>query len=203
MGKTLDTEKLGSVFGTRPDILEGIQRAADTPGRIALFNEIATHVYDQLLNGGNEPAHKKRRVDVQTNGAANGTKPVKTETNAADEAVLLEIKEISVSVPQRKKFELCFTDGHIYARAPNTAAPIPAITYAWSDIGTRYRIVVMGSMLILRQNMFSTSLYPKRTRSSTTMSFSHEEHVSLPRRTPRPKSHSCLQSPRLRPSRVR
>ncbi|EXK38672.1 hypothetical protein FOXG_04907 [Fusarium oxysporum f. sp. lycopersici 4287] len=134
MGKTLDTEKLGSVFGTRPDILEGIQRAADTPGRIALFNEIATHVYDQLLNGGNEPAHKKRRVDVQTNGAANDTKPVKTETNAADEAVLLEIKEISVSVPQRKKFELCFTDGHIYARAPNTAAPIPAITYAWSDI---------------------------------------------------------------------
>jgi len=28
MGKSLDTEKLGSVFGTRPDILEGIQRAA-------------------------------------------------------------------------------------------------------------------------------------------------------------------------------
>jgi hypothetical protein len=112
----------------------------DSPGRIALFNEIATHVYDQLLNGGSEPAHKKRRVDVQqSNGAANGTKPpVKTETNAADESVLLEIKEISVSVPQRKKFELCFTDGHIYARTPNTTAPIPAITYAWSDIGTRY-----------------------------------------------------------------
>ncbi|SPJ72434.1 related to RTT106 regulator of Ty1 transposition [Fusarium torulosum] len=136
MGKTLDTEKLGSVFGTRPDILQNIQKAADSPGRIALFNEIATHVYDQLLNGGSEPAHKKRRVDVQqSNGAVNGTKPpVKTETNAADESVLLEIKEISVSVPQRKKFELCFTDGHIYARAPNTTAPIPAITYAWSDI---------------------------------------------------------------------
>src|SRR6478735_1970947 len=127
----------------------------DSPTRIALFNEIATHVYDQLLSGSAEPAHKKRRVDVQhANGAANGTKaPVKTQTNAADEDVLLEIKEISVSVPQRKKFELCFTDGHIYARAPNTTAPIPAITYAWSDIGTRYRIVVIGSMLILRQNM--------------------------------------------------
>jgi len=112
----------------------------DSPTRIALFNEIATHVYDQLLSGSAEPAHKKRRVDVQqANGAANGTKaPVKTQTNAADEDVLLEIKEISVSVPQRKKFELCFTDGHIYARAPNTTAPIPAITYAWSDIGTRY-----------------------------------------------------------------
>ncbi|CAG7564728.1 unnamed protein product [Fusarium equiseti] len=136
MGKILDTDKLGSVFGTRPDILQGIQKAADSPTRIALFNEIATHVYDQLLSGSAEPAHKKRRVDVQqANGAANGTKaPVKTQTNAADEDVLLEIKEISVSVPQRKKFELCFTDGHIYARAPNTTAPIPAITYAWSDI---------------------------------------------------------------------
>ncbi|RGP64691.1 hypothetical protein FSPOR_7781 [Fusarium sporotrichioides] len=136
MGKTLDTDKLGSVFGSRPDILTGIQKAADSPARIALFNEIVTHVYDQLLSGSTEPAHKKRRVDLQqTNGAANGTKPpVKVETNAADEPVLLEIKEISVSVPQRKKFELCFTDGHIYARAPNTTAPIPAITYAWSDI---------------------------------------------------------------------
>ncbi|QPC77930.1 hypothetical protein HYE68_008682 [Fusarium pseudograminearum] len=136
MGKVLDTDKLGSVFGTRPDILTGIQKAADSPARIDLFNEIATHVYDQLLSGSAEPAHKKRRVDLQqANGAANGTKPAtKVQTNAADESVLLEIKEISVSVPQRKKFELCFTDGHIYARAPNTTAPIPAITYAWSDI---------------------------------------------------------------------
>jgi hypothetical protein len=28
MGKILDTEKLGSVFGTRPDILQNIQKAA-------------------------------------------------------------------------------------------------------------------------------------------------------------------------------
>ncbi|KAH7234188.1 putative negative regulator of DNA transposition [Fusarium solani] len=135
MGVSLDTEKLGSLFQARPDILQGIQRAADSPGRIALFNEIANHVYDQL-QGSCEPAHKKRRVDVQqTNGTANGTKAsVKPETNAADEPVLLEIKEISVSVPQRKKFELCFTANHFYARAPGTTAPIPAITHAWSDI---------------------------------------------------------------------
>ncbi|KAM0425600.1 hypothetical protein ACHAPT_009131 [Fusarium lateritium] len=132
MGLSLDTEKLGSLFQARPDILQGIQKAADSPARIALFNEIASHVYDQL-QGSSEPAHKKRRVDVQqTNGTANGY--VKPETNAADEPVLLEIKEISVSVPQRKKFELCFTANHFYARAPGTTAPIPAITHAWADI---------------------------------------------------------------------
>ncbi|RSL98934.1 hypothetical protein CEP52_010017 [Fusarium oligoseptatum] len=90
MGVSLDTEKLGSLFQARPDILQGIQKAADSPGRIALFNEIANHVYDQL-QGSCEPAHKKRRVDVQqTNGTANGTKTtsVKPETNAADEPVL-------------------------------------------------------------------------------------------------------------------
>ncbi|KAF7544163.1 hypothetical protein G7Z17_g10175 [Cylindrodendrum hubeiense] len=136
MGAKLDTEKLAFVFQTRPDILEGIQKAADSPSRVALFNQIATHVYD-TIQGNGEPAHKKRRVDVdQANGNANGTKVNNSAiiTNAADEDVLLEIKEISVSVPQRKKFEICFTANHLYARAPGTTAPIPAITHAWRDI---------------------------------------------------------------------
>lgn len=45
------------------------------------------------------------------------------------------VKEISVSAPQRKKFELCLTPNFLYARAPGTAPPIPSITYAWTDIG--------------------------------------------------------------------
>lgn|SRR5687768_1231693 len=100
---------------------------------VKLFNQIADHVYDQL-NGIDEPAHKKRRVEVdRTNGTSTGVAP---PSNAADGEVLLVVKEISVSVPQRKKFELCFTSSHIYARTPGTTAPIPAITYAWQDIGT-------------------------------------------------------------------
>ncbi|KAI9155520.1 Histone chaperone RTT106 [Paramyrothecium foliicola] len=103
----------------------------DSPGRIALFNEITSYVQDQLQTNG-EPALKRRRVD---NGAVNGAAGSPAVlANAADEPVLLEIKEISVAVPQRKKFEICFTAQHIYARAPGTTAPIPAITYAWSDI---------------------------------------------------------------------
>lgn len=105
----------------------------DSPGRIALFNEIAHHVYDQLQNHG-EPALKRRKVDPATgaNGAQNASSG---SGNAADEPVLLHVKEISVSVPQRKKFELCLTQSFIYARTPGTTAPIPAITYAWTDIG--------------------------------------------------------------------
>ncbi|KFH40768.1 Histone chaperone-like protein [Hapsidospora chrysogenum ATCC 11550] len=131
MSVSLDAERLQLAFGSRPDILQGIDRAADSPGRVALFNEIASHVIDRLQESGG-PAQKRRKVD---NGSgANGVALASSERNAADEPVLLEIKEISVSVPQRKKFELCFTANHLYARVPGTTTPIPAITYPWKDI---------------------------------------------------------------------
>ncbi|KAF6814511.1 hypothetical protein CSOJ01_04062 [Colletotrichum sojae] len=134
----LDSQRLGAVFQSRPDILKGIQKAADTPDRIALFNNIASFVFEQI--NGPEPASKRRRVDdgpsngfKATNGTAAGSVP-KSSGNAADEDVLLEIKEISVSVPQRKKYDLCFTANHFYARALNTTAPVEGIIYAWEDI---------------------------------------------------------------------
>ncbi|ROT38267.1 Rtt106-domain-containing protein [Sodiomyces alkalinus F11] len=141
MAAGLDSHRLGAVFHSRPDIIEGIKRAADSPGRVTLFNNIANFVYDQI--NGSEPAAKRRRVD---NGVGNGftasnTNGIKSEVvvkseggDAADEQVLLEIKELSVSVPQRKKFDLCFTENHFYARAPGTKAPVQGICHAWTDI---------------------------------------------------------------------
>lgn len=89
-------------------------------------------MHDQLQTGP-EPAAKRRRVDE---GPANGAGPPANGVDASQEEVLLEVKEISVSVPQRKKFELCFTPRHLYARAPGTTAPAAGIVYAWEDIGT-------------------------------------------------------------------
>lgn len=118
----------------------------DTPSQVSLFNDIAGFVHDQL-HAGPEPALKRRRVDDgPTNGFAptnaNGsTSNIKTQSsvgNASDEPVLLEIKEISVSVPQRKKYDLCFTKNHLYARAPGTTGPVQGIVYAWKDIGELY-----------------------------------------------------------------
>ncbi|KAJ5005176.1 Histone chaperone [Colletotrichum sp. SAR 10_99] len=139
----LDSQRLGAVFHSRPDILKGIAKAADTPDRVALFNNIASFVHEQIH--GPEPASKRRRVDggpangfksTNANGkaAASAPKAASSPGNAADEDVLLEIKEISVSVPQRKKYELCFTANYLYARAPGTTAPVEGIIYAWEDI---------------------------------------------------------------------
>lgn len=113
----------------------------DSPSRIKLFNEIANFVHDQIGgdSGSPEPAQKRRRVDVQPssqNGSAsNGASATSSVDDVAAENTLLEIKEISVSIPQRKKYDLCFTAKHLYARLPNTTAPIPGIIYAWKDIG--------------------------------------------------------------------
>lgn len=114
--------------------------AADSPGRVALFNEIAAHVYGQLHEGG-EPAQKRRRLDPAPAQGANGASAangVAAQGSAGDDEVLLVVKEISLSAPQRKKFELCFTANFVYARAPGTTAPIPAITYAWRDVGESF-----------------------------------------------------------------
>ncbi|KAI1076360.1 hypothetical protein F5B20DRAFT_322465 [Whalleya microplaca] len=138
MAAGLDAHRLGLVFQSRPDILEDIKKAADCPSRISLFNNIASFVYEQLGDQpSTEPTLKRRRVDIepsQNGNAANKPAASSSAEDVANENVLLEIKDISVSIPQRKKFELCFTPKHLYARAPGTTAPIPGIIYAWKDI---------------------------------------------------------------------
>lgn len=112
---------------------------------MTLFNNIASFVYDQI--NASEPAAKRRRIDngVSHGFTASNTNGVKSEVvvkseggDAADEQVLLEVRELSVSVPQRKKYDLCFTENHLYARAPGTKAPVQGICYAWTNIGTRH-----------------------------------------------------------------
>ncbi|KAK0382937.1 hypothetical protein NLU13_8853 [Sarocladium strictum] len=167
MSQKLNTERLGLIFHTRPDIINGIQQASNSPGMVTLFNQIADHVYEKL-NANDEPAHKKRRVEVDR---TNGTNQVAAPTaNAADGEVLLVIKEISVSVPQRKKFELCLTPSHIYARTPGTTAPIPAITYAWQDIEYAFYLPVPEKTQVQHNYVLfpkGTSL-PSKTNPPTT-----------------------------------
>ncbi|KAK3312745.1 putative chaperone protein [Apodospora peruviana] len=142
--KVLDAQTLGLVFQSRPDILDGIKQAADSPARVALFNNIASFVQSQL--NGDEPASKRRRVDIATtttttsqshsnghaaassNGAGAGIDA------AATEPVLLEIKDVSVAAPQRKKYDLCFTENFLFARASGSTVPVQGIVYPWRDI---------------------------------------------------------------------
>lgn len=144
MAAKLDSQTLGLVFQSRPDILKGIQDAADSPARIDLFNNIASFVYERIANStSEEPATKRRRVEAaQTTTGANGaTNPIAGSQAAvlgadaaAAETVLLEIKDISISIPQRKKYDLCFTKNFLYARASGSPVPVQGIVYPWTDI---------------------------------------------------------------------
>lgn len=54
---------------------------------------------------------------------------------ASEEVVLLEVKEISVSIPQRKKYDLCFTKNFLYTKQIGTTSPVQGMVYNWSDVG--------------------------------------------------------------------
>ncbi|KAI0385618.1 Rtt106-domain-containing protein [Hypomontagnella monticulosa] len=136
MASGLDTQTLDSVFKSRPDILQDIHKAADSPSRVQLFNKIAGFIYEQIGDQQSGSSLKRRRVDIEP--SQNGNTPNATATatieDVTSENILLEIKDISVSIPQRKKFELCFTPKHLYARVPGTTTPAPGIVYAWKDV---------------------------------------------------------------------
>lgn len=54
---------------------------------------------------------------------------------AAAEVILLEVKEVSVSIPQRKKYDLCFTKNYLYTKVVGTTAPVQGMVYNWNDVG--------------------------------------------------------------------
>lgn len=54
---------------------------------------------------------------------------------AAAEVILLEVKEVSVSIPQRKKYDLCFTKNYLYTKVVGTTAPVQGMVYDWNEIG--------------------------------------------------------------------
>jgi hypothetical protein len=120
-----------------------LEYVAAGPAYIELFNQISLHVCTLKSTSNSEPASKKRRLDDDlpnrpaTNGTSGKAKANGPATSAASEndPVLLEVKDISVVIPQRKKYTLCFTSSHLYARLPDSKEPVPGTSYAWADIG--------------------------------------------------------------------
>ncbi|KAL5606900.1 hypothetical protein BROUX41_003277 [Berkeleyomyces rouxiae] len=132
-GPSLNLDRLSLIFQSRPDILTGVQSAANTPERITLFNEIASFVHGQLHNA-DEPSSKRRKTETPTASNTLGREASNGAASVATEPVQLEIKEISLSVPTRKKLDLCFTSSGLYGRAGGSSEPVPGTIFAWSDI---------------------------------------------------------------------
>jgi len=171
MPNTLDLDRLGQVFQSRPDLLEGIKQAADSDARIQLFNSIASYMQEQSQSTstttiGSEPSLKRRRVDIEPSKNGNASEAVSPQDVAA-EGTLLEVKDISVSIPQRKKLDLCFTKQHIYARTSGTTTPVTGAIFAWKNIEFAFYLPVPEKaqvqhnyILFPRNSYFSTKNTP-------------------------------------------
>lgn len=95
-------------------------------------------MYDQLNDAPSEgPTQKRRRVDIEPSqrGQSYNGATTSSADDVAKEEVLLEIKDISVSTPLRKKLDLCFTASHLYGRVSGTKGPLPGIIFPWKSIG--------------------------------------------------------------------
>ncbi|CAN8104493.1 unnamed protein product [Discula destructiva] len=197
----LESERLGLVFADRPDIIHGIHQAADTPERIALFNNIASFIADQYLLPNSEPSAKRRRVEVdnssvntnanaQTNSkispegqgilaplpaatpkpgastdlSGHGKLLIELANAAQEELVLLEVKEVSVSIPQRKKYDLCFTKNYLYTKQVGTSTPVQGMVYKWTDV----EYVFYAPIPEKQQLQYNYILFPRNTALSAT-----------------------------------
>lgn len=127
-------------LGLFAEIFADAHVAAASPPYIELFNTISKHVCTVLQSHASEPPTKKRRLDediavrpASTNGTSNHTE--KSAPASADDTVFLEVKDISMVIPQRKKYTMCFTASHIYARLPDSKEPVSGTSFAWADIG--------------------------------------------------------------------
>ncbi|KAK4160253.1 putative chaperone protein [Cladorrhinum sp. PSN259] len=198
MAAKLDVQVLNLVFQSRPDLVAGIQQAADTPARIDLFNQIANFVYERVSSSSNEiqdgPASKRRRVDIdqstpaqtQSNGHAASSGTVSTG-NAASEQVLLEVKDISVAAPQRKKYSICFTQNFLYASA--SGSPVEGIIYQWKDIEhVLYLPVPEKSQVQHNYIIFPRDSYLPTTKAAATSSTPEPLVFTVPATAPKPGS---------------
>ncbi|KAK1760139.1 hypothetical protein QBC47DRAFT_366464 [Echria macrotheca] len=170
MAAKLDGQTLGFVFEGRPDILADIQKAAVSPFHINLFNNIASFVSERLSGQTTDdgPAAKRRRVDIaptqSSNGFGSSQQNGSSGADAATDSVLLEIRDISVSVPQRKKYDLCFTKNFLYARAPGTSGPVQGIVYPWREIEHAFYLPVPDKSQVQHNYV----LFPRNSYLPTT-----------------------------------
>ncbi|KAI1324082.1 hypothetical protein F5Y16DRAFT_315131 [Xylariaceae sp. FL0255] len=187
MASGLDSQKLNLVFHSRPDIVEGIRQAAGidphSPTRVKLFSDITDFVYNLLGDSSSaEPALKRRRVDIEpTRTSSNGTASIE---DVSREDVLLEIKDISVSIPQRKKFDLCFTAKHLYARTPGTTGPVSNIIYPWKSIEYAFFLPVPEKSQVQHNYV----LFPPDSYNATGTTTNESLVFTVPSTAPKPNS---------------
>lgn len=80
-------------------------------------------------------AASKSAAQAAAPAGGHGSLLIDMANAAQEELVLLEVKEVSVSIPQRKKYDLCFTKNYLYTKQVGTSTPVQGMVYKWTDVG--------------------------------------------------------------------
>ncbi|KAG9246299.1 hypothetical protein BJ878DRAFT_456608 [Calycina marina] len=143
MAPQLDLDALHNAFKGRIELEDAVKAAANfAPAFVELFDEISIYINAlKDASASSEHASKKRRPneDIPSRIAPNRTNGHSTTTNGAavifsNATSLLSVKEISVTIPQRKKCTIHFSDTHIYATLPDAEEPFQSMAFAFKDI---------------------------------------------------------------------
>ena len=107
-------DAVGSVYGGHPDLLSRIQAEIRNHAHLEnLFLDIAHHFQNQESDA---PASKRRK---RNDGSVEPTNGVSSQTNVK-KTMLLEIKDVSFSMPQRKKMHLTIAQCGDRLPSPNS-----------------------------------------------------------------------------------
>ena len=125
-------------------------------------------------------------MPIQPKKEASDTQPLAKISNGFDHAnyeALLQVKEISMVVPLRKKFTIEFTKNHIQARDPKTDELVPGTTYPWKDIS---QLLQIESILIEVSNRnighaFCLTVPEKAQKQYNYILFLKDAHIVTPR----------------------
>lgn len=113
------------------------------PQLVDLFNHISLYVSELKTGSASSLQHKTKRRRLDDSNVTEISTPdeyVNGSTKGADdeeesEDVLLAVQDISVVIPQRKKYTIEFTKTRIRARDPKTNELVASIGCRWADIG--------------------------------------------------------------------
>ncbi|PSR92061.1 hypothetical protein BD289DRAFT_197255 [Coniella lustricola] len=105
---------------------------------------------------------------------------------ASKEVVLLEIKDVSVAIPQRKKYNLVFTKNYLYTKSAGTDSPVQGMVYEWKNLEYVFYVPVPDKKDIT----YNYVLFPRGTALSSAKNWGLCEHepllFSVPKTAPKP-----------------
>ncbi|RKF63075.1 Histone chaperone [Erysiphe neolycopersici] len=180
MYRKLDEQSLSAAYEGRIDLQGAIRNAAAAgPQYVELFNCISTYILSLLSpDSSKQKSSKKRKLEeaptIGTTHAKTSELQPRSRNAKEKENIFLEVENISFIVPQRKRFNIRFTDQYFCAQSSHDQ--VTSSKLAWKDIEYAFLLPIPEKTQPQHGFVFfpynSCCLLPTRNATSTITSSS-------------------------------